>query len=81
MRRQVYDDLCIKALNAIKQMPTEEQEKPEILDIYTALECVLTETDEIKINQFYHRIDEFYSVNPDKGLEYLSGKYLLTGAY
>lgn len=79
MRKEIYDNLCKEALKNISQLPIEEQLNPLVIDIDAALKCVLTEQDDAKLEQYYKRIDEFYSVNPGKGLEYLNGKYLLTG--
>jgi diaminopimelate decarboxylase len=81
MRKEAYDNLCKEALEKIEQLPENEQIKPEIVSIGAALDCVLAEEDEVKLEQYYSRIDEFYSVNPGKGLEYMNGNYLLTGAY
>ena len=53
----------------------------DIVEIKEALFQVLAETDMEKLQGYYDRIDEFYSVNFGKGLEYLSGRYLITGAY
>lgn len=81
VRKPVYDNLCREAIDKINGLPENEQTKADIVEIKEALFQVLAETDMEKLQGYYDRIDEFYSVNFGKGLEYLSGRYLITGAY
>lgn len=76
MRKPVYDELCKEALERLSNIPV-EQASTEVNEIREALKVVLLEEDEAKLEQYYKNIDEFYTVNVDKGLEYMSGEYLL----
>lgn len=77
MRNEAYDKMAREALARIKELPTEEV-NAEVDKINEALLVVLAETDEKKLQAYYKNIEEFYTVNADKGLEYLNGEYLLT---
>ena len=76
MRKPVYDELCKEALERLSNIPV-EQASTEVNGIREALKVVLLEEDEAKLERYYKNIDEFYTVNVGKGLEYLSGEYLL----
>lgn len=78
MRKPVYDELCKEALERLSNIPV-EQASTEVNGIREALKVVLLEEDETKLEQYYKNIDEFYTVNPDKGLEYMNGDYLIRG--
>lgn len=77
MRNEVYDKMVKEAIERINRLPLEQCTK-ETIEIRDALNVVLNETDEEKLNGYYKRIEEFYTVNNGKGLEYLNGSYLLT---
>ena len=79
IRKEAYDNLCKEALERINAFSAEELAKPEVDGIKKALEQVLVEEDAEKLAGYYARIDEFYTVNVGKGLEYLNGGYLLNG--
>ena len=76
MRKPVYDELCKSALERLSNIPV-EQANAEVNGIREALKIVLLEEDEAKLEQYYKNIDEFYVVNVGKGLEYMSGEFLL----
>ena len=76
MRKPVYDELCKEALERLSNIPV-EQASAEVNGIRDALKVVLLEEDETKLEQYYKNIDEFYSANTGKGLEYMNGEYLL----
>lgn len=76
MRKPVYDELCKSALERLSNIPA-EQANAEVNGIRDALKTVLLEEDETKLEQYYKNIDEFYGANTGKGLEYMSGEYLL----
>lgn len=77
MRNTIYDEMVRQALARIKALPAEKV-TADIDKINEALLVVLAETDENKLKAYYKNIEEFYTVNADKGLEYLNGEYLLT---
>lgn len=79
IRKEAYDNLCKEAIVRIEALPVEKQAETQIADIKKALYQVLAETDAEKLAGYYARIDEFYTVNVGKGLEYLNGSYLLNG--
>lgn len=76
MRKTVYDELCKEALERLSNIPV-EQASAEVNGIRDALKVVLLEEDEAKLEQYYKNIEEFYTVNQGKGLEYMNGEYLL----
>lgn len=76
MRREGYDKLVNEALERIEALPAEKITE-KIVAIKDALKVVLAETDADNLARYYKNIDEFYTVNPNKGLEYLDGDYLL----
>lgn len=76
MRKPVYDELCKNALERLSNIPV-EQANAEVNGIRDALKTVLLEEDETRLEQYYKNIDEFYTVNVGKGLEYMNGDYLL----
>ena len=76
MRNEAYDKMCKEALERLSNIPV-EQANAEVNGIRDALKAVLLEEDETKLEQYYKNIDEFYAVNPGKGLEYMNGEYLL----
>lgn len=78
MRKLAYDELCREALVRLEAIPATEMTKEEE-GIRDALNVVLAETDDVKLEGYYARIDEFYTVNVGRGLEYLNGGYLLNG--
>lgn len=77
MRNEIYDKMVTEAIERINRLPQEQFTK-ETIEIRDALNVVLAETDENKLAGYYKRIEEFLTVNADKGLEYLNGSYLLT---
>ena len=77
MRNEAYDKMAREALARIKELPAEEV-NAEVDKINEALLTVLAETDEKKLEVYYKNIEEFYTVNADRGLEYMNGEYLLT---
>ena len=79
VRKEAYDNLCKESILRIEALPIDKQEEPQIVDIKNALYQVLEETDAEKLAGYYTRIDEFYTVNVGKGLEYLNAQYLLNG--
>lgn len=76
MRREGYDKLVKEALERIEALPTDKITN-EVVAIKDALNVVLAETDADKLERYYKNIDDFYTVNNGRGLEYLSGDYLL----
>ena len=76
MRNEHYDVMVNEALTRINELPDEEFTL-EVNKIKWALTTVLTETDENKLKAYYENIEEFHIVNQDRGLEYMSGEYLL----
>ena len=77
MRNEAYDKMAREALARIKELPVEKV-TADVDKINEALLKVLAETDEKKLATYYKNIEEFYTVNSDKGLEYMNGEYLLT---
>lgn len=76
MRNEAYDKMCKEALERLSNIPV-EQANAEVNGIRDALKVVLLEEDETKLAQYYKNIDEYYGANTGKGLEYMSGDYLL----
>lgn len=76
LRKPAYDVLCKEAIKRIKALP-EEKVTREITEIKEALEQVLNCQDTELLMRYYANIDEFLAVNVDRGLEYLSGDFLL----
>ena len=75
----VIDDRMAKeALERLAALP-EEKVTEETKGITEALKVVLLETDEEKLAGYYKRIEEFYTVNVGRGLEYMNGEYLIRG--
>lgn len=78
MRKECYDVLAKEALERLAALP-EEKVTEETKGITEALKTVLLEEDAEKLEGYYKRIDEFCTVNVGRGLEYMSGEYLLRG--
>ena len=78
MRKECYDAMAKEALERLAALP-EEKVTEETKGIMEALKVVLLETDEEKLAGYYKRIEEFYTVNNGKGLEYMNGDYLIRG--
>lgn len=76
MRKECYDVMAKEALERLTALP-EEKVTEETKGIAEALKALLLETDEEKLAGYYKRIEEFYTVNNGKGLEYMNGDYLL----
>lgn len=76
MRNEHYDLMVNEALTRINELPDEEFTL-EVNKIKWALTTVLTEKDENKLKAYYKNIEEFHTVNEGRGLEYMSGEYLL----
>ena len=76
MRNEAYDKMCKEALERLSNIPV-EQANAEVNGIRDALKVVLLEEDETKLAQYYKNIEEFYTVNQGKGVEYMNGEYLL----
>ena len=76
MRNEHYDLMVNEALTRINELPDEEFTL-EVNKIKWALTTVLTEKDENKLKAYYENIEEFHTVNEGRGLEYMSGEYLL----
>ena len=78
MRKEVYDNMAKEALERLTALPAEKVTE-ETKGITEALKTLLLETDEEKLAGYYKRIEEFYTVNNGKGLEYMNGDYLIRG--
>lgn len=78
MRKEVYDNMAKEALEKLATLPAEKVTE-ETKGITEALKVLLLETDEEKLAGYYKRIEEFYTVNNGRGLEYMNGEYLLRG--
>lgn len=78
MRKECYDVMAKEALERLAALP-EEKVTEETKGITEALKVVLLETDEEKLAGYYKRIEEFYTVNVGRGLEYMNGDYLIRG--
>lgn len=78
MRKEVYDNMAKEALEKLATLPAEKVTE-ETRGITEALKVLLLETDEEKLAGYYKRIEEFYTVNNGRGLEYMNGEYLLRG--
>lgn len=78
MRKEAYDNMAKEALERLAILPAEKVTE-ETKGIVEALKVVLLETDEEKLAGYYKRIEEFYTVNNGKGLEYMNGDYLIRG--
>ena len=78
MRKEVYDNMAKEALERIVALPTDKVTE-EVKGIEEALKTLLLETDAEKLAGYYKRIEEFYTVNNGKGLEYMNGDYLIRG--
>ena len=78
MRKECYDVMAKEALERIATLPVEKVNE-EVLGIKNALEVLLAEEDTEKLAGYYKRLEEFYTVNVGKGLEYMNGDYLIRG--
>ena len=78
MRNEDYDKMAREALERIVALP-EDKATEEVKGIEEALKTLLLETDTEKLADYYKRIEEFYTVNNGKGLEYMNGDYLIRG--
>lgn len=78
MRKEVYDNMAKEALERLTALPVEKVTE-ETKGIVEALKTLLLETDDTKLEGYYKRIEEFYTVNNGKGLEYMNGDYLIRG--
>lgn len=78
MRKECYDAMAREALERIAALPAEKVNE-EVLGIKNALEVLLAEEDAEKLAGYYKRLEEFYTVNVGKGLEYMNGDYLIRG--
>lgn len=78
MRKECYDVMAREALERIAALPVEKVNE-EVLGIKNALEVLLAEEDAEKLAGYYKRLEEFYTVNVGKGLEYMNGDYLIRG--
>ena len=78
MRKEVYDNMAKEALEKIVALPADKVTE-EVKGIEEALKTLLLETDAEKLAGYYKRIEEFYTVNNGKGLEYMNGDYLIRG--
>ena len=78
MRKEVYDNMAKEALERIVALPADKVTE-EVKGIEEALKTLLLETDEEKLAGYYKRIEEFYTVNNGRGLEYMNGDYLIRG--
>lgn len=78
MRKECYDVMAREALERIAALPAEKVNE-EVLCIKNALEVLLAEEDAEKLAGYYKRLEEFYTVNVGKGLEYMNGDYLIRG--
>lgn len=78
MRKECYDEMVKEALEKIVALP-ENEINENVKGIEEALKLVLLETDEEKLAGYYKRIEEFYTVNNGRGLEYMNGHYLIHG--
>lgn len=78
MRKECYDVMAKEALERLAALP-EEKVTAETKGIEEALKTLLLEEDAEKLEGYYKRIEEFYTVNVGKGLEYMNGDYLIRG--